>query len=206
MQIIIVNGSQALSYMNDIADLRICCFREYPYLYDGTVQGEQEYLEIYFRTENSVFVIVIENQKVVGVITGIPIEEFLSPLLNLLDENEIATDSIFYFGDMILCKRLRGKGIGHQMYKKFEEWVRSKKKYKEIVGCTIIRPYDDLRKPKNYVSLDGYWIKKGFVKHPKLVVWFPWREVGTNKEIQHPLCIWSKNLLDEDGNSLSERS
>jgi len=49
LRIQIVKGSAILSHLEDIARLRIQVFREWPYLYDGSMEYEREYSRTYCR-------------------------------------------------------------------------------------------------------------------------------------------------------------
>ena len=51
-----LNGPAALPYMGDLAALRIEVFREFPYLYEGTLEYEQRYLKSYAEHARSVTV------------------------------------------------------------------------------------------------------------------------------------------------------
>lgn len=54
-----VSGKGIRPFLNDIARLRIDIFREFPYLYNGNTKYEQEYLETYVQSANSLAVLVM---------------------------------------------------------------------------------------------------------------------------------------------------
>ena len=68
-------GTNALPYLSDLARLRIEVFREFPYLYDGTVASEEALLSTFAESEESIFVIAFADGEMVGVSTGIPLRE-----------------------------------------------------------------------------------------------------------------------------------
>ena len=79
------------SYLPDLAQLRIRVFRDFPYLYDGTVAYEEKYLETYTRCAESIVVLVLDGSKVVGATTGLPMsaetEEAMTPPKSFIAPN-----------------------------------------------------------------------------------------------------------------------
>lgn len=47
-------GEQAKPFIPELARLRITVFRDYPYLYDGSMGYEKEYLQTYMRSSESI--------------------------------------------------------------------------------------------------------------------------------------------------------
>ena len=52
-------GPEAAAWVDELAALRIRIFRDFPYLYDGTVAYERRYLESYFQAPRAVCVIAL---------------------------------------------------------------------------------------------------------------------------------------------------
>ncbi len=82
------------------------------------------------------------------------------------------------------------------MYDLFEKEVRAKKIYSEIAFKEVVRPLDDPRRPKGCFSLDSFWMKRGYVKHPELTQELAWPEIGGGKDVMHTLVFWIKELSD----------
>ena len=51
-----LSGAALLPCLDDVARLRIAVFRDWPYLYDGDVGYERDYLAAYAQSANSVVV------------------------------------------------------------------------------------------------------------------------------------------------------
>lgn len=72
-------------YLNKIGELRIQVFREFPYLYDGDVEYEKEYLQKYLDSDESIAVLVFDKDNMVGCSTALPLEDeseaFQTPFL-----------------------------------------------------------------------------------------------------------------------------
>ena len=56
-----------------LAEWRIKYFREFPYLYEGTIAYEQEYLAGYVRGKDVMLLTVTENNETVAIATSIAI-------------------------------------------------------------------------------------------------------------------------------------
>ena len=60
-------------HLDAVAVLRIDVFRDWPYLYDGAIAYEREYLEAYAGSNDSVFVLAFYGDAVIGASTGLPL-------------------------------------------------------------------------------------------------------------------------------------
>ena len=56
LEIQVVSGQGLLPYVEAVAKLRMTVFREYPYLYDGSREYEQRYLQTYIEAQDCIFV------------------------------------------------------------------------------------------------------------------------------------------------------
>ena len=139
MELQVVTGRQFKQHINTVANLRISIFKEYPYLYDGNMASEADYLNSYSVSKNSILIMVKDKEKIVGAVTGIPLfetdEMFLTPFV----KHHFSIHSIFYLGEILLLKKYRGKGIGYKMYKMFEDLVRQNKQYEKIAIAEVLR-------------------------------------------------------------------
>jgi len=79
------NNPALTRYLPDLARLRIQVFRDFPYLYDGSYEYEEKYLQTYVDCPESVVVLVLDGEQVVGATTGLPMDaespEFQQPFL-----------------------------------------------------------------------------------------------------------------------------
>lgn len=85
MDIRLLRGAEIEPHIDDLARLRIQVFREFPYLYDGNLDYEAEYLATYVRSADSLCVLVCDEGRVVGASTALPLadetEEFQQPFI-----------------------------------------------------------------------------------------------------------------------------
>lgn len=186
-------GSDIQSILDDLANLRIKVFKEFPYLYDGTKEYEKKYLQTYLSSKNA-FVVVIRFQgKIIGASTGIPLEEETEDVQNAFMKIGLNPKDFFYFGESVLLKEFRGQGIGHIFFEERENFAKELG-YKKSCFCAVIRPIDHPLKPQDYKPLDEFWIKKGYKKEPNLVAEFSWKDIDKKEEDKKQLVFWLKNL------------
>ncbi len=70
-----LTGDEIKTVLPDLARLRIVVFRDYPYLYDGTLEYEEEYLAKFAKAKGAVCVIARDGDQIVGASTAAPMIE-----------------------------------------------------------------------------------------------------------------------------------
>lgn len=189
-----LTGDERLAALRPLAELRIKVFREWPYLYDGTLEYEQIYLEKFAAAQDSVIVVAKDGDKIIGASTASPLlghaDEFSEPF----KAQGFDPARIFYFGESVLRKEYRGHGIGNQFFEQREAHARASGKFDIAAFCAVIRDPSDPRKPDDYNPLDPFWNKHGFTKQDGLIAEFKWREPGADEEVNHQMQFWMKKL------------
>jgi GNAT superfamily N-acetyltransferase len=186
-------GSAAKPYVPELARLRMTIFRDFPYLYEGSLEYEEKYLSTYLASPDSFLAVVFDEAKVVGATTAIPLlqetEEFRRPFI----EHGYDLSKIFYFGESLLYPQYRGQGIGVKFFEEREKQARS---YGATLAtfCVVERPDDHPLKPAGYQPLHSFWRKRGFERKPKLQTTFSWQDVGEVGETHKPMVFWTKGL------------
>jgi GNAT superfamily N-acetyltransferase len=183
-------------HLPDLARLRIQVFRDFPYLYDGTLEYEEKYLKTYIDCPESVIVLVLDGDKVVGATTGLPMDaetpEFQKPFL----EHGYDPKKIFYCGESVLLKNYRGRGIYPKFFEEREGHARALGRFDLVAFCCVQRPEDHPLRPADYVPLDRIWSKFGYVKHPELATTYTWKDVDEPEESPKPMVFWLKSLKE----------
>ena len=183
-------------YLPDLARLRIRVFRDFPYLYDGTVEYEEKYLKTYTDCADSVVVLVLDGDQVVGATTGLPMDaetpEFRKPFL----ENGYDPAKIFYCAESVLLPEYRGQGIYPRFFAEREGHARSLGRFELLAFCCVQRPEGHPLRPADYVPLDRIWSKFGYVKHPELATHYVWKDVDEAEETPKPMVFWLKPLKE----------
>ncbi len=188
-----LTGAGIKTYIPSILKVLSEVLKEFPYLI-----LEQEllvkYLKSLSQTKDAIAVLVFDGPKIVGVSTGIPIEEeeaiFQRPFLEI---NHKLSD-YYYFGVSVLLKEHRGRGIAHHFFDIREAHVKHLKRFKKICFTTVDRPLKHPHRPSDYVSLDNFWKKRGYIEHPELTVQLSWREVHEKSPSSKSLHFWIKDL------------
>ena len=188
-----VTGAGIVPFIPDAARLRIAVFREFPYLYDGTPEYEQNYLRTYSASPGSVFVVAQDGERVVGVSTGMPLaqetEEVQRPFLTA----GIPVEEVFYFGESVLEPAYRGQGIGVRFMEARETHARSLPGIKHAAFCAVERAADHPLRPADFVPLDEFWKRRGFAK-TALRTEFSWKETGEAAESPKAMAFWMKAI------------
>ncbi|MCS5707929.1 GNAT family acetyltransferase [Candidatus Berkiella cookevillensis] len=188
-----LKGKQIKDVIDDVANLRLTVFKEYPYLYDGNMEYEKKYLNTYIESEESVLIVVKDAGKIVGASTAVPLEfetpECQKPFL----ENHLPLRDIFYFGESVLLPAYRKRGVYRHFFDNREKTAQNYGS-KLVAFCSVVRDKADKRQPKDYSPLDIVWRHFGYERHPELVAHYEWKEVGVPKPTLKPMMFWMKKL------------
>lgn len=187
-------GPVMRAYLPGIARLRIEVFRDYPYLYETNAQYETEYLRKYSNCKEAVVVIVFDGSEIIGASSGLPLEAETDELKRSFMERDIDLSTYYYFAESILLKKYRGRGIGHHFFQERERHVQKLQKYQHICFSCVVRPEDDPRKPTDYIPLDDFWKKRGYVKQLDMVSEMLWPDIGEEKSSSKQIAFWIKDL------------
>lgn len=205
IETILYHGAEARPFLDEVARLRITVFREFPYLYEGSLEYEKEYLSNYYLSEKSLLIIVKEQTRIVGISTACPLSEaepeFQAPIAGV----GINAKQMLYFGESVLLPEFRGKGIGHRFFDLREEWAR--RWSFPITGfCAVVRESGHPREPADYRSLESFWISRGYAKRNDAEVRLAWSEVGDpGGKSDHRLAYWlrdSRAVLNQPSSNL----
>jgi GNAT superfamily N-acetyltransferase len=193
LRVVRFSGDQMRARLDDLARLRITVFRAFPYLYEGSLDYERRYITRYANARTGTIAVALDGDDVVGACTALALEEEADYVQAPFCEAGMAIGEIFYFGESVLLPQYRGRGIGVRF---FEEREAAAKEfgYPTCCFCAVARPEDHPMKPKDYVPLDAFWTKRGYVKHPELVSHFSWTDIGEKEETAKPMIYWMKQL------------
>lgn len=189
-----VSGRDLAPWLDDVARLRIRVFRDWPYLYDGDLAYEQEYLRAYAESGDSVVVLALDGDTVVGASTGLPLAddsaEFQKPFLDA----GLPVDDVFYFGESVLLPEYRGRGIGHRYFDEREAHAAALGRFNWTAFCAVERDASDPRRTPGHRGNEAFWEKRGYVRQPELSVRLAWREIGETTPSEKPLTFWLRPL------------
>ncbi|MDN3556758.1 GNAT family N-acetyltransferase [Halomonas maura] len=188
-----LQGRAIAPHLEALARLRIGVFRDYPYLYDGDLAYEAEYLDRYARNPRSLFVLAFDGETLVGAATGQPlvdeVDEFRSPF----EAAGYRPERVFYYGESVLLPEYRGQGIG-KAFMATRERHAAGEGFGFAAFCAVERPDDHPRKPADYRPLHGFWHSRGYRRTPSLSTTFAWKDLDEAEETAKPMVFWLKAL------------
>jgi GNAT superfamily N-acetyltransferase len=188
------SGEQLNDYIDEVARLRIEVFRDFPYLYDGTMEYERRYLQTYLRCPQAVIVVALAGAEVIGASTGIPLafeeDNFKQPFV----EQGYDPARIFYCAESVLRQDYRGQGIGVRFFEEREAHASALGGFDWYCFCAVLRPPEHPLRPSGYQPLDRFWSKRGYTKHPELSARYRWKDIDQEVETSKRLEFWLKSV------------
>jgi GNAT superfamily N-acetyltransferase len=189
-------GVDTSSLFEELAALRIEVFRDFPYLYEGSLEYEKEYLNTYSQSADSMIFTVYDGGKMVGATTCIPLMDESEEVIEPFIKSGYKLDEIFYFGESILLKPYRGLGLGHRFFDEREKHASSFGNYKFTSFCAVQRPDDHPMKPDGYRPNDKFWLHRGYSPVNELISEFEWLDMGEEKPTKKPMMYWMRATPD----------
>ena len=194
MRILTVRGASLEPHLEQVARLRIRVFRDFPYLYDGSLDYELDYLLHLLDCPDSVVVLALgQDDALVGASTALPMlaadADFARPFL----QGPWPLEQIFYLGESVLLPEHRGQGLGHVFFDERERVARAHGA-RVATFCAVDRPLDHPRRPADYSSLDAFWRRRGYARRPDLQTTFMWRDLDESEESAKPMTFWTREL------------
>lgn len=186
------HGAALEPHIDSLGALRIAVFREYPYLYDGSLEYERDYLQTYLRSSGSLVVLAFDDDCVIGATTCLPMLDEGPEFQEAFVKAGYDLSSICYFGESILLPEYRGHGIGKEFFLRREAHVGTLGS-KLSTFCAVDRPTQHPLRPASYRPLDSFWLSQGYTKRPELQATFVWKEIGEEAESPKTLTFWTKD-------------
>ena len=193
MQTRVLTGPALDAALDDVAALRIAVFRDWPYLYEGSLDYERRYLDSYRSSPGAVVVGAFDGPRLVGAATGTPLEDHAEDFAAPFAATGLPLDTVFYCAESVLLPAYRGQGLGHAFFDLREAHARALGR-RFSAFCAVIRPKDHPLKPETYRPLDGFWAKRGYAPLPGVIAHFRWTDVGAAGETEKPLQFWGRPL------------
>lgn len=188
-----LTGDALEAALDGVAALRIAVFRDWPYLYDGTLDYEREYLQTYRTSANALLVGAFDGDRLIGASTSTPMEDhaeaFAAPFAGL----GMPLTDIYYGAESVLLPEYRGQGIGHRFFDLREDFARSLGR-RWLAFCSVTRPDDHPLRPATYRTNDAFWRGRGYAPLPGVQAAFAWKDVGEAGETVKRLQFWMRGL------------
>lgn len=190
----LLRGDAIRPFIDDLARLRVTVFREFPHLNDGSAEYEVGYLDTHVRSAWSLCVLVLDQGRLVGAATALPLQEESEALQRpflLLGWNP---DRVFYFGESVLLPEYRNGELEQRLFEEREDHARSLQRFDWCAFCAVQRPQDHPARPAGYRTPDAFWLQRGFTPQPGLQAEYRWRDIGEPGETSKSVMFWLKEL------------
>ena len=188
-------GAEIKSVLSDLARLRMTVFRDWPYLYYGTLEYELEYLGKLAAAPSAVCVVARDGDLIVGASTASPMTEHVDEFAEPFEKGGYDLSKIFYCGESVLLKSHRGHGLGNAFFDQREAHARRLGGFTHSTFCRVVRPDDHPLKPPDYRPLDPFWKKRGYAPVDGLIATYHWKDIDqAEQEKPHAMQFWMKAL------------
>jgi GNAT superfamily N-acetyltransferase len=187
------SGDALRVLLPELARLRIEVFRDFPYLYDGTAEYEQDYLGHFLDAPDHVAVCAFDGHRLIGAATASPMIHQYGDFTAPFRAAGMDLAEIFYFGESVLLSSYRGQGIGHAFFDGREAHAHGLG-YRKTAFCAVIRPAGHPARPANYRPLDAFWKKRGYRPLDGFIAHFSWLDVGDTEETSKPMQYWGRGF------------
>ena len=189
-----LTGKDVGAALPALARLRIDVFRDWPYLYDGSLDYEETYLAKLAAAEGAVVVAAYDGDTMVGCATAAPMAEVEAEFAEPFLARGFDIGRIFYCGESVLLPAYRGRGLGHAFFDHREAQARTLGRFTYVAFCAVVRPDDHPLRPNDYVPLDGFWQKRGYARVDGLIARFKWKDIDQPAETEKPMQFWMRAL------------
>ena len=200
-----LTGDALSPHLDALSALRIEVFRAWPYLYDGDLAYERDYLAEFAANPGAIIVAAFDEDRMIGAATAAPLDGHTRAFVPLFEAHGLDPARIFYCGESVLAVPYRGLGLGHAFFDLREAHAHAlnaaattggpnrqgtdgsasnaserhpKRSFSQSVFCGVIRDANDPRMPVGYRPLDPFWRKRGYQPIAGLVGTLGWREVN----------------------------
>jgi GNAT superfamily N-acetyltransferase len=188
-----LSGDALTRVLDDAARLRLLIFADWPYLYDGKLAYEREYLSSYQDHPGSLLVGAFAGDRLVGASTSSPMEDHAEAFGDALRPLGVPLSDILYGAESVLLPEYRGRGLGHRFIDLREAHARSLGR-RHVGFFSVLRPAAHPRRPAAFRTNDAFWQGRGYAAQPGITATFDWRDLGDAEESPKTLQFWMRTL------------
>lgn len=187
-----LRGAAIRSELPALASLRLQVFRDWPYLYEGTLDYERRYLDTYAQCAESLAVLVWDGDDCVAATTALPMRAAEAAMREPFEQRGEAVDELLYFGESVVLPSHRGRGLGVAFFEQREAHARALGLVR-CAFCAVERPEEHPLKPAHYAGNEGFWGRRGYTP-TELRCHFDWQDIGEAAPSRHTLRYWQRRL------------
>ncbi len=105
-----LTGADLEAALDGVAALRISVFRDWPYLYDGSLEYERAYLQTYRDSPGALLVGAFAGDRLVGASTSTPMEDHAEAFAEPLKKIGLPVERILYGRSRCCCRPFAAAG------------------------------------------------------------------------------------------------
>lgn len=188
-------GSDMEKALDGLAALRIQVFQEWPYLYEGNLEHEKNYIKTFAKLKHAALIGAFDHEKLVGAATCSALVEQDEWVLKAFEGSQLDLQTLFYFGESVLDQSYRGLGLGHVFFDERERFARQFEHITTSCFCAVERSDEDPRKPAEYRNLHKFWRSRGYSRAENIKANLQWPEGQTKEMCSHNLQFWLNSSL-----------
>lgn len=192
MEVLRLNGPSAQNYLQQLAELRLTVFWEYPYLYEGDIEYEKRYLSTYFKCPDSFILLLKDKDKIVGATTAIVAEAEEENFRQAFLSKGLKPSEGVYFGESVLLAEYRGKGWGKLFFQEREKFARDLGR-NWVSFCSVVRQNHPLE-PVGYQGHGNMWKHLGYEVMEGMTTYYEWKDRDQADSTKKLMQYWFKNL------------
>lgn len=186
-----LHGRDIIPHLEEIARLRIEVFREFPYLYDGTLDYEMNYLQAYINSPHSLVFLIKDGDRAIGATTALPLKNADAEFHVPFQARGVNLEDVFYFGESVLLPPYRGKAYGHRFFDEREAYAKELG-FPITTFCAVIRDKDHPLRPADYMPHDVFWKKRGYRPAAGFTCSYRWKELHQSEQTEKQMQFWIK--------------
>jgi len=190
----VLRGAAIAPWLDDVARLRIAVLRDFPYRYDRDAAYEARYLQTYVDAVDSVCVLALDGERVVGASTGLPLDDEEDAFKAPFRDRGIDTADVFYCAESVVLPAYRGRGLGHRFFDAREAHARELGRFGWTAFAAVDRDANDPRRPADARGNEAFWMRRGYARQPGMTMHLSWKELGEATESAKPLTFWLRPL------------
>lgn len=198
IEILSLKSKEILPYREVLFRLRVDVFKEFPYLWEGTIEDERNsvYTKAFLNSEDAIMIVAKDKRtnNVIGLSTGNTFKNELPLLQDIFLQKGINTADYFYFRESMILPEYRQQGIGKLFFQERERLARQHSEIKYLTFFGVERSDNHPRKPINHRFPYQLWSSQGFIKRADISHEFEWKQVGEQEKTKNTIVFWVKKI------------
>ncbi len=183
----ITQGLQAFQHVHATV------FDDWPYLVI-TSTAEQAYISYYAGIPRAALFVARHDGAPVGAATCLPLGDESYNVQVPFIERGWDVRRFFYFGEGVILKAWRGRGLGVRLFELRESHARAVSTADYAVFCSVRHPPDHPLRPPNATTNDTFWRRRGYTPMDGVACTMRWRSHGETESTPKTLDFWIKSL------------